>query len=144
MFSVRVVPYCGRYTFCQSRFLGNICQIRSLTMQKVRNPMMKSKAPENPALEQPYQIIIKAIQLSTSTVGVIKSCHTRRSLFLGRFWTKIQFDNCFETVSTPGLLLGGWHCSSTNFVYNFNKTPWFPLMWMVRFVTFVHKYIFVL
>ena len=31
------------------------------------------------------------------------------------------------------------HCSSSNFVYNFNKTPWFPLMWMVRFVTFVHK-----
>ena len=32
-----------------------------------------------------------------------------------------------------------WHCFSSNFVYNFNKTPWFPLMWMVRFVTFVHK-----
>ena len=28
------------------------------------------------------------------------------------------------------------------FVYNFNKTPWFPLMWMVRFVTFVHKDLF--
>ena len=64
-----------------------------------------------------------------------------RSLFLGRFWTKIQSDNCFETVSTPGLLLEGWHCSSSNFVYNFSKTPWFPLMWMVRFVTFVHKYL---
>ena len=25
------------------------------------------------------------------------------------------------------------------FDYNFNKTPWFPLMWMVRFLTFVHK-----
>ena len=74
-------------------------------------------------------------------VGVIKSCHTRRSLFLGRFWTKIQSDNCFETVSTPGLLLEGWHCSSSNFVYNFNKPPWFPLMWMVRLVTFVHKYL---
>ena len=61
------------------------------------------------------------------------------SLFLGRFWTKIQSDNCFETVSTPGLLLEGWHCCSSNFVYNFSKTPWFPLMWMVRFVTFVHK-----
>ena len=24
---------------------------------------------------------------------------------LGRFWTKIQSDDCFETVSTPGLLL---------------------------------------
>ena len=75
-------------------------------------------------------------------VGVIKSCHTRRSLFLGRFWTKIQSDNCFETVSTPGLLLEGWHCCSSNFVYNFSKTPWFPLMWMVRFVTFVHKDLF--
>ena len=64
-----------------------------------------------------------------------------RSLFLGCFWTKIWSDNCFETVSTPGLLLEGWHCSSSNFVYNFNKTPWFPLMWMVRFVTFVHKYL---
>ena len=60
------------------------------------------------------------------------------AIFLGRFWTKIQSDNCFETVSTPGLLLEGWHCCSSNFVYNFNKTPWFPLMWMVRFVTFVH------
>ena len=40
-----------------------------------------------------------------ATVGVIKSCHTRRSLFLGRFWTKIQSE--------------GWHCSSSNFVYNF-------------------------
>merc|ERR1712037_986850 len=62
--------------------------------------------------------------------------------FLGRFWTKIQSDNCFETASTPGLLLEGWHCCSSNFVYNFSKTPWFPLMWMVRFVTFVHKYLF--
>ena len=35
-------------------------------MQKVRNPMMKSKAPENPALEQPYQIIIKAILIYVS------------------------------------------------------------------------------
>ena len=26
-----------------------------------------------------------------------------------------------------------------NCVYNFNKIPWLPLMWMVRFVTFVHK-----
>ena len=34
------------------------------------------------------------------------------------------------------------HCSSSYFVYNFNKTPWFPLMWMVRFVTFVHKDLF--
>ena len=42
-----------------------------------------------------------------STVGVIQSCHTLRSLFLGRFWTKIQSDNCFETISTPGLLLEG-------------------------------------
>ena len=24
-----------------------------------------------------------------------------------------------------------WRCSSSNFVYNFNKTLWFPLMWMV-------------
>ena len=42
-----------------------------------------------------------------TTVGVILSCQTRRSLFLGRFWMKIQSDNCFETVSTPGLLLEG-------------------------------------
>ena len=48
---------------------------------------------------------------SLSTVVHIKSCHTRRSLFLGRFWTTIQSDNCFETVTTPGLLLEGWHCS---------------------------------
>ena len=31
-----------------------------------------------------------------------------------------------------------WRCSSSYFVYNFSKTPWFSLMWMVRYVTFVH------
>ena len=87
----------------------------------------------------------RAIHLSTRgvsvfvTVDLLWSGQSVRSFFLGRFWTKIRSDNCFETVSTPGLLLEGWHCFSSNFVYNFNKTPWFPLMWMVRFVTFVHK-----
>ena len=87
-------------------------------------------------------IMIIQVESSRTTVDQVQSVQTRRSLFLGRFWTKIQSDNCFETVSTPGLLLEGWHCCSSNFVYNFSKTPWFPLMWMVRFVTFVHKDLF--
>ena len=41
------------------------------------------------------------------------------------------------TVWEPRTLEISWHCFSSNFVYNFNKASWFPLMWMFRFVTFV-------
>ena len=78
----------------------------------------------------------------SSTVWCVKSGQTRRSLFLGRLRVYTRSDCCSRTVWHPGTLDFSWHCFSSNFVYNFNKTPWFPLMWMVRFVTFVHKDLF--
>ena len=35
-----------------------------------------------------------------------------------------------------------WRCAGFNFIYNFKKIPWFPLMWVVGFVTFVHMDLF--
>ena len=43
--------------------------------------------------------------------------------FLGRSWTKIQSDNCFETVSTPGLLLDVFFPPSVTFVLDFTELP---------------------
>ena len=63
------------------------------------------------------------------TVGDIQSCHTRRSLFLGRFWTKIQSDNCFETVSTPGLLLDGFFSRPLSLLYWFSQICQVPVGW---------------
>ena len=40
---------------------------------------------------------------------------------LGRFWTKIQSDDCFETVSTPGLLLDVFFPPSVTFVLDFTE-----------------------
>ena len=57
-------------------------------------------------------------------------------------WVYERSDCCSRTVWDPRMLEISWHCFSSNFVYNFNKPPWFPLMWMVRFVTFVHKDLF--
>ena len=48
---------------------------------------------------------------------------TRTSLFLGRFWTKIQSDNFFETLSTPGLRLEVFPPLSVTFVLNFTDLP---------------------
>ena len=73
------------------------------------------------------------------TVWSVLSCQTRRCLFLGRLWVYEGSDCCSRTVWEPRSLEISWYCSSSYFVYNFNKTPWFLLMWMVRFVTFVHK-----
>ena len=75
------------------------------------------------------------------TVWSVWSGQTRRSLFLGRLWVYERSDCCSRTVWDPRMLEISWNCFSSNFVYNFNKTPWFPLMWMIRFVTFVHKYL---
>ena len=65
-----------------------------------------------------------------------------RSLFLGRFWVKIDSDECSRSVWAPRMLWAACFSLMLTFVYNFNKTPWFPLMWMVRFLTFVHKDLF--
>ena len=62
-----------------------------------------------------------------------------RSYFLGCFWMKINSDECSRTVWAPRMLWAACFVSHAHFVYNFNKTPWFLLMWMVRFLTFVHK-----
>ena len=40
---------------------------------------------------------------------------------LGRFWTKIQSDNCFETVSTPGLLLEVFFPALCHFCIGFHR-----------------------
>ena len=58
------------------------------------------------------------------------------------FVCRCNYTYCSGTVWEPRILDFIWHCFSSNFVYNFNKTPLFPLMWMVRFVTFVHKDLF--
>ena len=62
-----------------------------------------------PEAKNPGQDAIFEDFVFYSTVDQLQSCHSVRSLFLGRFWTKIQSDNCFETMSTPSLLLEGWH-----------------------------------
>ena len=81
----------------------------------------------------------KVFFLFFCTVWCVLSCQTRRCLFLGRLRVYTRSDCCSGTVWEPRTLEISWHCFSSNFVYNFNKTPWFPLMWKVRFVTFVHK-----
>ena len=37
------------------------------------------------------------------------------------------------TVWEPRTPIFSWHCSSSYFVYNFSKTPCFPLMWVLVF-----------
>ena len=49
---------------------------------------------------------------------------------------------CSRTVWAPRMLDKIWHCFSIYFVYYFSKTSWLVLMWMVRFVTFVHRDMF--
>ena len=41
--------------------------------------------------------------------------------FFGRSWTKIQSDNCFETVSAPGLLLDGFFPALCDFCIGFHR-----------------------
>ena len=80
-----------------------------------------------------FNIWIKTITGLTKHEGAI---------FLGRLWVYQRSDCCSRTVWAPRMLEKNWHCSSSYFVYNFSKTPWLPLMWMVRFVTFVYKDLF--
>ena len=67
-----------------------------------------------------------------------------RSHFLGRFWVKIDSDYVVlqKRMSTERMLWAACFSLMLTFVYNFNKTPWFLLRWMVRFLTFVHKDLF--
>ena len=73
---------------------------------------------------------------------ILQSGQTRRSFFLGRLRVCTRSDCCSRAVWEPRSLEISYHCSSSYFVYNFSKTPWFPLMWMIRFVNFVHKDLF--
>ena len=48
---------------------------------------------------------------------------------LGRFWTKIQSDNCFETMSTPGLLMDGFFSRRLSLLYWFSQICQVPVGW---------------
>ena len=67
-------------------------------------------------------------------------CAPRKAAnFCHPVWVKIDSDECSRTAWAPRMLWAACFSLILTFVYNFNKTPWSPLMWMVRFVTFVHK-----
>ena len=54
-------------------------------------------------------------------------CRTQRSLFFGPFRTKIQSEKCFETVSTPGLLLDAFFPRPLSLLYWISlncQVPW--------------------
>ena len=56
-----------------------------------------------------------------NTVGSVQSCHTRRSLFLGRLWVKIDSDQCSRTVWDPRMLQDASLFPLTYFCFDFQK-----------------------